>query len=249
VPVSDPITSPLPSGQPITFGGRHFVADPSGALWWPEEATLIVADLHLEKGSSFARRDVLLPPYDTSATLVRLTAVIDRLRPSRVVALGDSFHDREAAERLAPSDQAALAALVGRQDWIWIAGNHDPQPGPALGGRVVLASLDLNGIVLRHEAAALSAAPELSGHYHPKASLSVHGRRVTCRCFIGDDRRLILPAFGAYAGGLDVGDRALCKLFPFGFTAYLVGKARIAVVPSKYLVRPIESAADELPLG
>jgi DNA ligase-associated metallophosphoesterase len=233
--VTDASPAPSPAAPEIRLGSARFLADPSGAMWWPDRAALIVADLHLEKGSSFARRGVLLPPYDTRATLERLAAVIDKHRPALVVALGDSFHDSEAADRLDPSDQALLADLVARQDWLWIAGNHDPRPGPALGGRVALDASELGEITLRHEAAPVTSA-ELSGHFHPKATLSVHGRRLTRRCFVADARRVILPAFGAYAGGLDVGDPVMRRLFPDGFTAYLIGTNRTLPVPSHHLV-------------
>jgi len=153
----------LPPAPPIRLGPAQLLPDPSGALWWPEQATLIVADLHLEKGSSFARRGTLLPPYDTAATLTRLAALAERYRPARIVALGDSFHDRDAAERLDPADQQRLAALVGGCDWIWIAGNHDPAPGPALGGTILAEGSVLAGLTLRHEAEFEPAGPELSG--------------------------------------------------------------------------------------
>ena len=217
--------------------------DPSGALWWPEQATLIVADLHLEKGSSFARRGSLLPPYDTGTTLARLAGLVRQFRPVRIVALGDSFHDGEAAERLDPGDRGSLAALVESCEWIWIAGNHDPDPGPGLGGTILAEGSILAGLTLRHEAASAPAGPELSGHYHPKASVSVHGRRVTCRCFMADSQRIVLPAFGAYAGGLSVRDRAFRRLFPIGFTAYLIGTRRVSAFPSALLLG--DSGADE----
>ncbi|HVJ53084.1 MAG TPA: ligase-associated DNA damage response endonuclease PdeM [Aliidongia sp.] len=230
----------IPSPE-IRLGAARLFADPSGAIWWPDAATLIVADLHLEKGTSFARDGLLLPPYDTRATLTRLAALIRRLRPDRVVALGDSFHDAEAADRLDPTDQAALTDLVSRQDWLWIAGNHDPRPGPALGGRVELEACVIEGLLLRHEAAAVTDRAELSGHYHPKASIAVHGRRLTCRCFVADARRTILPAFGTYAGGLDVRDPALRRLFPDEFTAHLIGTNRAISISSKHLVRPLSA--------
>jgi DNA ligase-associated metallophosphoesterase len=237
----------LPPAPPIRLGPAHLVPDPSGALWWPEQATLIVADLHLEKGSSFARRGTLLPPYDTAATLARLAALAERFRPARIVALGDSFHDREAAERLDPGDQRRLEALVAGCDWIWIAGNHDPAPGPALGGTVLAEGSELAGLALRHEAELDPPGPELSGHYHPKASLGIHGRRVTCRCFMADARRVVLPAFGAYAGGLSVRDPALRRLFPAGFTAYLAGTRRVSAIPSAHLLG--DAGKEPLQLG
>jgi uncharacterized protein len=236
-----------PPAPPIRLGPAVLVTDPSGALWWPEQATLFVADLHLEKGSSFARRGTLLPPYDTAATLARLTTLAERFQPARIVALGDSFHDAQAAERLDPADQQRLAALVDKTDWIWIAGNHDPAPGPALGGTVLAEGSLLAGLVLRHEAAFDPEGPELSGHYHPKAGISVHGRRVNCRCFMADARRIILPAFGTYAGGLSVRDPALRRLFPDGFTAYLAGTKRVSAIPSSLLLG--ESREEKLTLG
>ena len=215
----------------LSLAGTTLVADPSGALWWPDERTLIVADLHFEKGSAFARRGALLPPYDTRATLAALSALIARMAPTRVVALGDSFHDRHGADHLRPDDAAHLSALVDRQDWVWVAGNHDPAPKPALGGRVVADALMLGPLTLRHEAARNAEAGELSGHFHPKAGISIHGRRLTCRCFVADETRVILPAFGAYTGGLDVRDPAISDLFPYGFAAYLAGKTRLTMVP------------------
>jgi uncharacterized protein len=226
-------SSPAPILKPLALmlAGVPLIADPSGAIWWPDTRTLIVADLHFEKGAAFARRGTLLPPYDTRATLAALVEVIQRLDPACVVALGDSFHDLQGAAHLCLDDAAALAALVGRQDWIWVAGNHDPAPGPALGGRVVADALALGPLTLRHEALAGTAPGELSGHFHPKARISVHGRPLSCRCFVADRIRVILPAFGAYTGGLDVRDPAISDLFPDGFDAYLAGKTRLTRVP------------------
>ncbi|HEV2675460.1 MAG TPA: ligase-associated DNA damage response endonuclease PdeM [Aliidongia sp.] len=215
----------------LSLAGTTLFADPSGALWWPDERTLIVADLHFEKGAAFARRGALLPPYDTRATLAALGALIGRMAPARVVALGDSFHDRHGADHLCHDDAVHLRALVERQDWVWVAGNHDPAPGPALGGRAVADVLTLGPLTLRHEAVRHAAAGELSGHFHPKAGISIHGRRLTCRCFVADETRVILPAFGAYTGGLDVRDPAISDLFPTGFAAYLAGKTRLTMVP------------------
>jgi len=215
----------------LNLAGTILIADPSGAIWWPDERTLIVADLHFEKGAAFARRGALLPPYDTRATLAALGTLIQRLDPVRVVALGDSFHDARGPDHLRADDAASLAALVRRQDWIWVAGNHDPAPGPALGGRVVADALALGPLTLRHEALRGAAPGELSGHFHPKAGISIHGRRLTCRCFVADETRVILPAFGSYTGGLDVRDPAISSLFPRGFDAYLAGKTRLTMVP------------------
>ena len=234
-----------PNPVALTLAGAALLADPSGALWWPAERTLIVADLHLEKGAAFARRGALLPPYDTRATLAALAALIERLAPGRVVALGDSFHDAAGADHIGRDDALELARLVARQDWIWVAGNHDPAPGPALGGRLVADAFSLGPLTLRHEAERGAVTGELSGHFHPKAGISIHGRRLICRCFVADESRIILPAFGSYAGGLDVRDPAISDLFPRGFAAYLAGKTRLTMVPFARAV-PAEPA---LPLA
>lgn len=209
----------------IALGGVRLTIDPAGALVWSDEATVVVADLHLEKGSSFARKGALIPPYDTGATLDRLAAVVARHKARRVVCLGDSFHDRAAHARLAPADRRRLAALVASVEWVWVAGNHDPAAPDGLGGRTVDA-LALGPMVLRHAAAVDERGPELSGHYHPVARVATGPRRIARRCFVAGAQRVILPAFGAYAGGLDVGDPAITGLFPAGFTAHLLGEGR-----------------------
>jgi uncharacterized protein len=213
----------------IALNGAALEAEPSGALWWPEAATLVVADLHLEKGSSFGARGVMLPPYDTEATLERLAAA---MRPGmrRVVCLGDSFHDGAGPARLAGADRARLAALMQRCEWIWIAGNHDPDLPPEIGGERVTDALRLGPLLLRHIAAAAPAPGEVSGHYHPKASIVLRGRRVAGPCFLHDSRRLILPAFGAYAGGLDTEAPALRALFPDGCAAALLARGRVVAL-------------------
>ncbi len=161
------------------INGAELVADASGALFWPAQSTLVVADLHLEKGSGFAQRHgTLLPPYDSAETLRGLARAIDRYAPARVLCLGDSFHDRAAAGRLAPEDADALRALVGRVDWVWIAGNHDPAPPQHLGGRVV-PDVAVGPLIFRHEAESGIRSGEISGHFHPKASVATRGRRVS----------------------------------------------------------------------
>ena len=213
----------------LTVNCVELVCELSGVLWWAVRRSFVVADLYLEKGSGFAARGALLPPYDTAETLERLAAAIDRLRPERVICLGDSFHDRGAAARLAAADVDRLADLVGQCDWIWIAGNHDPSPPDRWGGRV-LDSLTDGALVFRHEARR-GAIGELSGHYHPKATIRTRGRRVTARCFVGDGKRLILPAFGAYTGGLDVLDPAIAGLLDRRFHVHLAGRSRLHSLP------------------
>jgi DNA ligase-associated metallophosphoesterase len=214
--------------------GVALAADPAGALFWPDRRTLAVADLHLEKGSAFAEQGRFLPPYDTAATLQALAAAIARHRPERVLCLGDSFHDAGAAGRLAPCDGDLLRRLTAAHDWVWIRGNHDPAPPREWGGRVA-TELTLGALTFRHQAAAHQPAGEVSGHYHPKASVRLCVRRVTGRCFVTDGRRLILPAFGAYTGGLDVLDPAVAGLFPGGFDIQLLGRGRVYGFPSKAL--------------
>lgn len=219
---------------PIRLNGAALELLPSGALHWPERGLLAVADLHLEKASSFARKGQFLPPYDSRATLDRLEAVLAEMAVTAVVCLGDSFHDRAAAERLDPESTAMLSRLTGRYDWTWISGNHDPDPRGAWGGDV-LAELTLGPLVFRHEAEPERGAGEVSGHYHPKAAIRVRGRRLSHRAFLEDGQRLILPAFGSLTGGLDACDPAYAPLFPNGFRAHLAGRRKIASLPGTAL--------------
>jgi len=212
----------------IAIAGVGFLADLSGALFWQEQRLLIVSDLHLEKGSSFAARGVLLPPYDTVATLSRLAAVIARHDPRMVIALGDSFHDRDAHERLALPDREALAAMQERRDWIWISGNHDPALPSDLGG-VVADEVAIGSIMFRHEPT--GAAGEIAGHLHPKARVATRGRSMERRCFASDGERAIMPAFGAYTGGLSIRDEAFARIFrTHSFTAHVLGDARLHTI-------------------
>lgn len=222
----------MPNSSRFLLNGAELTADFSGALWWAERRLLVAADLHLEKGSGYARHGMLLPPYDTRETLARLEAVMARLKPAIVICLGDSFHDGDAAARLDADDIALLSRLTASCDWRWIAGNHDPAPPSDWGGRVE-SEIVLGPLAFRHEAAAGSAAGEVSGHYHPKATVQTRARRVSGRCFVTDGLRLILPAFGAYAGGLDVSDPAIGRLFPKGFDIHLIGRARVHSLPGR----------------
>ncbi|HYN39150.1 MAG TPA: ligase-associated DNA damage response endonuclease PdeM, partial [Rhodospirillales bacterium] len=232
---------------PIRIAGAALWATPEGALWWPDEATLVVADLHLEKGSSLARRGRLLPPYDTAATLATLARLIATLAPRRIVCLGDSFHDADGAGRLDADDAARLRALAAGRDWLWIAGNHDAGGLAGIGGRVAEAAA-LGPLMLRHQAAPAEGEGEISGHFHPKAAVRVGGRRIAGRCFVGDGRRLILPAFGAFAGGLDVFDPAIATLLAPGFAVWLLGRGRVHHLPSRRLHRSAPPAASVRPL-
>jgi DNA ligase-associated metallophosphoesterase len=185
-----------------------------------------VADLHLEKGSSFAGRGILLPPFDTTATLKRLAQVIAHHVPRLVIALGDSFHDERGGVRLAASDRAVLGELQRGRDWLWIAGNHDPRPSGDIGGRCA-DMLALGALTFRHAPVAGDQDGEIAGHLHPVARVAVRGHAVSRRCFAGDGRRMVLPAFGAYAGGLNIRHHAFAGLFGADFMAHLLGEHRI----------------------
>ena len=187
---------------PLSFAGETFQASASGALFWRSQNALLVADLHLEKASWFARLGQLLPPYDSHATLTALTEEVDRAGATRLYCLGDSFHDRFGCDRLPADSRAMLEALTRRLDWTWIVGNHDPGFADHCGGRIV-EEAGIGGITLRHEAVPGDPRPEISGHFHPKLRLSLNGRHISRRCFVASRSKLILPAFGSLTGGLD----------------------------------------------
>jgi hypothetical protein len=216
--------------------GAALVADCAGAIYWPDERLLVVADLHFEKGSAFAKRGVLLPPYDTAATLKRLAVLIERYAPRLVIALGDSFHDGDGPARMPDVSRAALTALQRGRDWIWITGNHDPDPAENIGGRFA-ETLALGPLTFRHLPSPQPCDGEIAGHLHPCARVARRGRAVSRRCFAGDGRRLVMPAFGAYAGGLNVRDRAIVSLFgALALIAHMLGDRRIyAVAAAKCL--------------
>ncbi|MGK2287006.1 ligase-associated DNA damage response endonuclease PdeM [Pedomonas sp. V897] len=195
----------------FTFHGDTFVALPDHALWWPRRRALLVADLHLEKASSYAQHGQFLPPYDSLQALAALEALVDRLEVQEFWCLGDSFHDLRAATRLLPEVRGRLQALTARLFWVWITGNHDPAVDALLGG-VTMSEMRIDQFVLRHEADPTERRPELSGHFHPKLRLVVRGQAISRRCFALGEGRLILPAFGPLTGGLDVTDPAIARL-------------------------------------
>lgn len=214
----------------LDLAGERLAALPSGGLWWPARGLLCVSDLHLGKSERIARRGgPMLPPYEVEDTLRRLEADVAALAPRAVIALGDSFDDMAAEAGLNPAHRARIEALVTGRDWCWIAGNHDPAP-LSLGGRGTQV-LRIGPIAFRHEAAA--GAPEepaeISGHFHPKACLSVRGRRVSRPCFLRDERRLILPAYGTYTGGLASRDPALAGLMAPAARAILTGSPMVEI--------------------
>jgi DNA ligase-associated metallophosphoesterase len=197
------------------FAGEAVVLDACGALYLPERDLLVVSDLHLEKGSFFASRGNPIPCHDTADTLARLGAVLRDYRPARVVSLGDSFHDRRAAERITPRNAAMLGHLVALvEDWVWIAGNHDPEAPQRFAGRAA-ASLRIGPLWLSHRPED-AASPVIAGHYHPKHALRSSGRSIAARCFVLGAEILLMPAFGAYAGGLRSRDEAIASLFRGG---------------------------------
>ncbi len=231
-----PIPSPQGGGEQraarseINVASAVLVADCAGAIFWPDESLLVVADLHLEKGSSFAARGVLLPPYDTATTLARVALLIDRYAPRLVIALGDSFHDGGGPERMSDISRAALKALQRGRDWLWVAGNHDPDPADNIGGRFA-AELALGPLTFRHQPSPHPCDGEIAGHLHPQARIARRGRAVSRRCFACDGKRLVMPALGAYTGGLNVRDRAFAALFDtLSFTAHMLSERRIYAV-------------------
>jgi DNA ligase-associated metallophosphoesterase len=212
---------------PLHIAGERIMLDPAGALYWPAERLLIVSDLHLETGSAHALRGSLLPPWDSKATLDRLAGLVRRLRPATIVALGDSFHDRDAAQRLAADQAARLAAIAHAVDFIWVLGNHDPAPPRGFAGRATHEHA-VGPFVLRHEASvATRGTVEICGHCHPKAAVPTRAAQVTRPCFVVDSRRIMLPAFGVYTGGLDVRHPAIAGLFPHGGRVFVLGQERL----------------------
>ena len=215
------------AGLPLQLGDHTLFAHALGVLYWADQETLIVSDLHLEKGSSFATKQVFLPPYDTAATLDQLSRLIRAFEPKRVIALGDSFHDGEGPERLSTKDQLILTTLVTAAEWIWISGNHDPDLPDHLGG-IVMDEIVIGGITFRHEPTESLVNTEVAGHLHPCARIRGRGRTIRSRCFVASSERLIMPAFGAFTGGLNVRDAAFDNLFPGGqYHAYMVGSQKL----------------------
>jgi uncharacterized protein len=214
------------TAAPIHIANERLMLDPAGALIWPAAGLLAVSDLHLEKGTAFARRGMLLPPFDTQATLDRLQGLLRRWRPQTVVALGDSFHDGEGAGRLPAGERERLNHMTRSHRFIWVLGNHDPAPPAGIGGEPV-ETFSAGPFTFRHEAVHGAAPGEIVGHHHPKALIPARGSTVSRPCFVADARRVMMPAFGEYTGGLDVRDPAIARLFPRGGRVFLLGKDRL----------------------
>jgi DNA ligase-associated metallophosphoesterase len=219
----------LMAAAPLHIAGERLMLDPAGVLHWPARRLMCVADLHLEKGSAFAARGRLLPPWDTRETLARLVPLLRLYRPRRVVFLGDSFHDDDGPSRLMASDRAAVLHALAGIEAVWVAGNHDPSPPAGLPG--VAAPEHAEGpFVFRHVPAA-RAKGEIAGHLHPKAAAPTRAGGIVRPCFVSDGARVLMPAFGAFTGGLDVADPAIASLFPRGGRAFLLGPRRLHAFP------------------
>ncbi len=225
----------------VTLNGAELVLDPSGALWWREAATLAVADVHFARDSRYA-----LPgkpaPLDPRAGLERLSLVLRRYRPRRVVALGEGAGRAGAGERLDGADLARLSAMEAEHEWVWIARAHQSRAAAGAGG-IVAQELALGPLVFRHEPATGDAVGEVCGHFHPKAAVRVRGRRVSGRCFVTDGTRLILPAFGAYTGGLDALDPEVLGLFGGPIRVYLIAREGIYLFAADRLEAPRRTEA------
>lgn len=215
---------------PLSFAGETFSATGDGALHWPRLNALLVADLHLEKASWFARLGQFLPHYDSHATLTALVELVERTGARRLYCLGDSFHDRFGCDRLPRAARELLTSMTGALDWVWIVGNHDPGFADHCGGRIV-DEVEEAGIVLRHEAVRSDARPEISGHFHPKLRLQMKGRHVSRRCFVMAETKLIMPAFGALTGGLDAGHPEIRRSVGAGAAALVPVSDRLLRFP------------------
>jgi DNA ligase-associated metallophosphoesterase len=215
---------PLSFAPTFEFCGHELQLVQGRALFWPREAALLVADLHLEKASYFAGHGQMLPPYDSRETLERLALAVRETGARRVFCLGDNFHDAAGSGRLEPHAAGMLAALMRSLDWVWITGNHD-------GGAATTADeAEIGGLLLRHRAVAGETRPELSGHFHPRLTVSARGRRIVRPCAVRSERRLILPAFGALTGGMDAGSPEILSAMRPASTIDALASARGRIV-------------------
>lgn len=235
------------TAAPIHLAGERLMLDPAGAVHWPAQRMLIVADLHFEKATSAALRGALLPPFDTRETLLQLVSLVRKYDPHTILALGDSFHDSKGSSRLQPADETRLLGLVANRKMIWVLGNHDPSPPDCPGDCV--AEHREGPLVFRHQAEPGRVMGELSGHFHPKATVPVRGTQVCRPCFIADGYRLMLPAIGAYTGGLDVRAPAIATHFPRGGRVFLLGRERLYSFPTAPFRAGAASAPDRTASG
>ena len=219
----------------LHIGGEMLMPLAEAALWWPARRTLIVSDLHLEKGSSFAARGQMLPPYDTASTLRVVETLVETWHPETVISLGDSFHDPRAETRMDEAARGRVRALTAACDWIWVEGNHDPDPPQHLGGRAVNL-LHQGALVFRHEPT--GEVGEIAGHLHPVAKITTRHRALRRKCFISDGQRLVMPSLGAFTGGLNVLDAAFDPLFePGGRMVSMIGADGVYPVSNTRLRR------------
>lgn len=228
----------------ITLNGETLLPDPLGGAFWADRETLIVSDLHFEKGSSFAARGVMLPPYDTRTTLMRLAALMRRYKPRRVISLGDAFHDAGAERRMDEKDAAALEALMAQAEWLWVLGNHDPEP-PARFSAATEEMAVIGALTFRHEPVERPAPGEIAGHLHPCARVITEGRTLRRRCFAVGCDRMVMPAMGAFTGGLNVLDEAFDSLFTAPI-AWVMGADGVYPIASENLApdgRRVERSA------
>ena len=234
IDVSARVAPELPSV--ILLGPHALKPLAAGAIYWEQQQTLIVADLHLEKGAAYAARGRMLPPYDSRTTPRGLAALIMSLAPARVVALGDSFHTSEVATHLGRAEREEIALLQQGREWYWITGNHDPELPSSIGG-IVCAALTIAGVTLRHEPSPDTATPEIAGHLHPAARIARRGEVVRRKCFATDGRRIVMPAFGAYTGGLNVLDDAFAGLLTRQrLEAWMMGRSTVYPVLARALL-------------
>ena len=210
----------------LSFAGETFVPQPCGALFWPARSLLLLADLHLEKASFYGTHGQFLPPYDSFDTLTCLIDAVEATGAQSVACLGDSFHDGGGAGRLPVAARETLRRLTRDLDWLWVTGNHDHASAAVLGGRVA-TEVFAAGIALRHEAVPNAPEPEISGHFHPKLRLTLRGRRVVRRCFALTPTKLVLPAYGALAGGLDIADPAFVRAIGAPLAAQVPTRERL----------------------
>jgi DNA ligase-associated metallophosphoesterase len=215
---------------PFSFAGETFEATPSGALFWRDRGALLVADLHLEKASWFAKFGQFLPPYDSHATLTALAQEVERSGAKRLYCLGDSFHDKFGCDRLPTDARELLISLTATLDWTWIVGNHDPGFADHCGGRIE-DEVELGGIILRHEALPGEARGEVSGHFHPKLRMHLKGRHVSRRCFVVSKSKIIMPAFGSLTGGLDASHPEIMRSVGTGAAALVPVSDRLLRFP------------------
>ena len=219
----------------IALCGKQFLADRTGALYWPSERALIIADMHLEKASSYAAHGQMLPPYDTRATLMRLADTIDFYETEMIIALGDSFHDIDGPNRMHRQDREVLELIVNDRNWYWLVGNHDPELPTHLGG-TILHELELSGLTFRHEPISGPVSHEIAGHMHPAAKLTHQGATLRRPAFVSNRKRMIMPAFGTLTGGLNVMHDAFAPMFGNdGYHVWMLGEESIYPISTRLL--------------